>query len=47
MSAHTPAPWLIDDNAHKQEPGFYGAPGDPDGYHAISAAIAKATEPQS
>lgn len=34
---HTPGPWLIDEGAEMQEPGFYGAPGDPNGYHAISA----------
>jgi hypothetical protein len=38
MSKHTPGPWLIDELAETQEPDFYGAPGDPNGYHAISTA---------
>lgn len=35
---YTPGPWIIDpaEVAEKQDPGFFGYPGDPEGYHMIS-----------
>lgn len=37
MSEYTKGPWVIDEGAEHQEPGFYGSPGDPEGYHSVSA----------
>jgi hypothetical protein len=36
--SHTPAPWILDpqDVIDTQDPGFFGQPGDPEGYHMVS-----------